>query len=249
MKKSSIYIGTSGWKYKHWDGVFYPEDLKKTSQLPYYYGIFNTVELNNSFYRQPAAAQFESWKDTVPSDFIFAVKANRFFTHLKKLKVTAEDITALLDKTSHLAEKLGPILFQLPPGWNINTERLESFLSLLPKNYRYTFEFRNQSWYTEEVYELLAKYNCAFCSYDLAGHLSPLAVTADFVYLRLHGPGNKYQGSYTEADLIKWANFAMQHQGEGKDVFIYFDNDQAGYAAFNAQRIKLIIDEKGNASI
>lgn len=244
MKKhGKIWIGTSGYKYKHWDGVFYPPDLKKVNQLQYYHGIFDTVELNNSFYRQPAAGNFENWKNSVPDNFVYAVKANRFFTHLKKFNVTKNEILEFLDNSAHLDEKLGPVLFQLPPSWNINLERLAHFLTLLPKHYRYTFEFRNHSWYGDELYELLKSHNCAFCIYELAGHLSPLPVTADFVYVRLHGPGDKYQGSYSEQDLLKWAKFAAEWQQQGHDVFIYFDNDQAGYAAFNAQRLKEMVEK------
>ncbi|MDQ8052175.1 MAG: DUF72 domain-containing protein [Pedobacter sp.] len=240
-KQGKIFIGTSGWKYKHWDDVFYPKMLKKSDQLNYYHHLFNTVELNNSFYRQPEAHQFAAWKMGVPDDFIFAVKANRFFTHLKKLNVTESDVLSFLDQAAHLEQKLGPILFQLPPSWKINLQRLENFLNLLPKNYRYTFEFRNHTWYGEELYRMLANYNCAFCIYELAGHLSPLPITADFTYVRLHGPGDKYQGSYTTKALEKWANFAKDASTNGKDVYIYFDNDQAGYAAYNAQELKKII--------
>jgi uncharacterized protein YecE (DUF72 family) len=241
MKSGKIYIGTSGWKYKHWDSTFYPETLKKVDQLKYYHQIFNTVELNNSFYRQPEAETFKNWKLSVPDDFIFAVKGNRYFTHLKKLNVSKTDVMDFLDKTAHLEEKLGPILFQLPPSWNINLERLSSFLALLPNAFRYTFEFRNHSWYTQEVYNLLEKHNCSFCIYELAGHLSPLPITADFVYVRLHGPGDKYQGSYSKEDLNKWANFIKDYSKAGKDVFIYFDNDQEGYAAFNAITLKELL--------
>jgi len=234
---NSIYVGTSGWKYKHWDNNFYPKEIKNTKQLDYYQSKFDTVELNNSFYREPDAKQFENWKNAVGASFLYAVKANRYFTHLKKLKVTQDEISSFLDKVAHLEEKLGPILFQLPPSWKINTERLSNFLELLPKQFKYTFEFRNQSWYSPEVDELLTKHNAAFCIYELAGHLSPLKVTADFVYIRLHGPGAKYQGSYTIEVLEEWAKRCKQWQEEGKTVFIYFDNDQAGYAAFNALQL------------
>jgi uncharacterized protein YecE (DUF72 family) len=243
-KQAKIYIGTSGWKYKHWDTIFYPDDLKKTDQLSYYHSIFNTVELNNSFYRQPSASNFENWKNSVPSDFVFAVKGNRFFTHLKKLSVSKFELLPFLDNAACLEDKLGPILFQLPPKWQINTERLANFLELLPRNYRYTFEFRNHTWYSKEVYDLLSRYNCAFCIYELAGHLSPLPITADFVYIRLHGPGDKYQGSYSTKNLTTWANFITQRIEEKRDVYIYFDNDQAGYAAFNAISLKEMVSLK-----
>lgn len=241
MKKGKIYIGTSGWKYKHWNGVFYPKELKQKDQLHYYYQLFNTVELNNSFYRQPTAENFSAWRAAVPAGFTYAVKANRYFTHLKKLKVNAEEIEEFLNNSAYLKEKLGPILFQLPPHWHINTERLAHFLALLPKGFRYVFEFRNQTWYHEEVNDLLANYNAAFCIYELAGHSSPLSVTADFVYVRLHGPGAKYQGSYNDETLKTWANFAENMVNSDKDIYIYFDNDQAGYAAFNAKRLNEMV--------
>lgn len=244
MKKAAqIYIGTSGWKYKHWDNTFYPEDLKKADQLIYYQNKFNTVELNNSFYRQPDASQFMKWKDAVTGHFLYAVKANRFFTHLKKLKVEQDSILSFLENASHLGEKLGPILFQLPPKWKLNIERLSYFIKLLPKSYQYTFEFRNPTWYHPEVYDLLKEHNCAFCIYELAGHISPITVTANFVYVRLHGPGDKYQGSYTNKELEKWALYCKEWQDLNKSVYLYFDNDQAGYAAFNALKLIEILKE------
>jgi uncharacterized protein YecE (DUF72 family) len=136
---------------------------------------------------------------------------------------------------------MGPILYQLPPGWKINTERFAEFLKSIPKGFRSTFEFRNATWYTPEVIQLLNKFNCAFCIYQLNGHQSPMEVTADFVYIRLHGPGGKYQGSYSESELQTWADRIRKWQAEGKDVFIYFDNDQAGYAAFNASYLRSIV--------
>jgi uncharacterized protein YecE (DUF72 family) len=241
MKKRYIYISTSGWSYKHWDNVFYPSNLKKANQLQYYNSLFNTIEINNSFYRQPKPENYANWESIVDSSFKFSVKANRYFTHLKKLKVSQHDIEDFLKGVDCLNEKLGPILFQLPPKWNINPERFESFLAMLPNNYRYVFEFRNHSWYHSSIYELLKKYNCAFCIYELDGHLSPIELTADFLYIRLHGPGAKYQGSYTKKTLRKWANVCLSEQKKGRDVFIYFDNDQNGYAAFNALEIEKMI--------
>ena len=244
MKNASIYIGTSGWKYKHWNNVFYPSDIKEKDQLNYYCELFETVELNNSFYRQPKEQNYLDWKSSVPNDFVFAVKANRYFTHLKKLKVEANDINTFLDRAAHLENKLGPILFQFPPTWKINIERLGNFLKLLPQNQEFAFEFRNTTWYHPEVDSLLRQYNIAFCIYELDGHLSPLTVTADFIYIRLHGPAGKYQGFYTDSDLEKWAEFAKDAVKDSKKVYIYFDNDQAGYAAFNAKRLKELIFTK-----
>lgn len=201
MKKGSIYIGTSGWKYKHWKGTFYPPGLKEKDELTYYLDFFNTVEINYSFYRQPSATNFSNWKIAVPDQFIFSVKANRYFTHLKKLNTDVATLSKFIDSVAHLEDRLGPILFQLPPKWKVNLERLKDFIQLLPSSFRYAFEFRNHTWYTDEVNQLLSNHNIAFCIYELAGHLSPLTVTADFVYIRLHGPGAKYEGSYQDKAL------------------------------------------------
>lgn len=232
-----MFIGTSGWHYKHWKGTFYPADIKDSDQFSYYGKVFKTVELNNSFYHLPALSTFTEWRKSSPRDFIFSVKGSRYITHMKKLKVDKPSIRKFMSHAGRLKEKLGPILFQLPPHWKINIQRLADFLPLLPKEHRYTFEFRNPTWYVKETYELLQQYNSAFCIYELAGHLTPLQVTADFVYIRLHGPGNKYQGSYPDRTLKKWAIRCKQWQQEKKQVYIYFDNDQAGYAAFNAKRL------------
>jgi uncharacterized protein YecE (DUF72 family) len=241
MKKGKIHIGTSGWAYKHWKGVFYPPETKEKDQFAYYCQNFDTVEINNSFYRLPSAATFDSWKQKAPENFIFSVKASRYITHMKKLKADAASRNKFLSHASKLDHKMGPVLFQLPPKWRANTDRLATFLYKLPKKYLYTFEFRDPSWFKKEVYDLLHEYNSAFCIYDLAEHLSPLEETADFIYIRLHGPGNKYQGSYTDKALKEWASRCKRWQKKGKDVYIYFDNDQKGYAAFNAISLKKFI--------
>lgn len=238
MRKAKIHIGTSGWHYKHWKGTFYPPDIKESQQFEAYLKYFSTVELNNSFYMLPAAKTFENWHKATPDNFVFAVKASRFFTHMKKLIVDKTSISKFFTNASKLERKLGVVLFQLPPKWQANAERLQNFISALPKGYRFTFEFREHSWYNEEVYGILKNNNCAFCIYELQYHLSPLEVTADFVYVRLHGPGNKYQGSYSDETLKEWAVRCKKWEQQGKDVFIYFDNDQEGYAAFNAVRLK-----------
>lgn len=238
MNPSKIWIGTSGWNYKHWRGRFYPEELKHAEEFEYYQHFFDTVELNNPFYHLPPPETFKHWKAETPKDFVFAVKASRYITHMKKLKDAGDALDTFFSNARLLGKKLGPVLFQLPPGWKVNEERLGDFLKQLPKKKKYAFEFRNTTWYTEGVYQLLRKYNCAFCIYELAGHTSPLQVTADFVYIRLHGPGNKYQGNYSTATLKKWTKKMTEWSSEGKEVYMYFDNDQNAYAAFNAQKIK-----------
>ena len=239
--KGKIYIGTSGWHYKHWVGTFYPEGTKDSEQLSYYLRFFKSVEINNSFYRLPPPKNFKNWKTAVPDDFIFAVKGSRFISHMKKLKVEYDNIEIFFKSVRRLREKLGPILFQLPPKWKINTKRLSDFLRMLPKKHRFAFEFRNQTWYHEDIYNLLRKYNCSFCIYELEHHLSPVLTTADFVYIRLHGPDGKYAGSYSNRELKEWATRCRSWQRKGKDVYLYFDNDQLGYAAFNAKTLQKFI--------
>ncbi|MGV3762222.1 DUF72 domain-containing protein [Parapedobacter sp.] len=242
MATGNIYIGTSGWHYNHWKKNFYPENLKQPDWLSYYGETFHTGELNNSFYRTPNATTFEKWKTSVPPAFVFAVKANRFITHSRKLQGAQQFTTDFIQRSSQLDEKLGPILFQLPPYWSVDKEALADFANALPNGHRYVFEFRNQTWYDEEVYEILRANNCAFCIYELAGHLSPLEITADFVYVRLHGPGNKYEGKYTDTNLSEWSKRGRSWQHDDKTVYIYFDNDQHGYAVENAKTLKAMIN-------
>jgi uncharacterized protein YecE (DUF72 family) len=239
-----IYIGTSGWHYKHWLGNFYPEKLPFSKMLDYYCKHFNTVEINNSFYMLPQVSTLESWRDGTPKNFKFAIKASRFLTHNKKLKEPENALNNFLPRAEALGDKLGPILFQLPPKWKVNRERLEEFLQALPKYHRYTFEFREPSWITPEIYKVLRQYNAAFCIYELAGFHSPIEVTADFVYVRLHGPGHRYQGSYDPPTLRKWADRIERWTEEDRSVFIYFDNDQAAYAAKNALTLKRMVAER-----
>lgn len=237
-----VYVGTSGWHYKHWLGNWYPEGTRASDQFAYYKKHFKTVEINNSFYRLPTMKTFSAWREAAPRGFLYSVKASRYITHMRKLKEPKQSMKAFMTNVAVLKEKLGPILFQLPPSWNVNTERLAEFLQALPTKHRYAFEFRNASWYTDEVYAMLNEHDCAFCIYELAGHLAPPEITASFVYVRLHGPGEKYQGSYSDQALRNWAKKCRECTGAGKDVFVYFDNDQAGYAAINAQRLREILE-------
>jgi uncharacterized protein YecE (DUF72 family) len=238
MKKGKVCIGTSGWHYTHWKGPFYPEELSNKEMLSFYVKHFSTVEMNRTFYSVPKKSVFQGYCDKVPRSFIFAVKASRFITHIKHLKDPKKTLKRFFQSVDCLKTHLGPILFQLSPSWKLNIERLASFLKALPKGHRYVFEFRNPTWLCDPVYDLLRKYNVAFCIYELDHFLSPNAVTADFVYVRLHGPKGAYQGSYSPAILKKWAHFFKKELKEGKDVYCYFDNDQKGYAAKNAMELK-----------
>ena len=238
MMKGKIFIGTSGWNYKHWKGNFYPEELKQKKWLEFYSDKLKSVEINNSFYHLPETKTLKTWKDITPQNFIFAVKGSRYITHMKKLKAPKTSSRKLFTRIKHLGNKLGPILFQLPPGWGYNRERFQNFIESMPDKYRYTFEFREKEWWNDEVLELLKKHNAAFCIYELAGILTPEEITADFVYIRLHGPGGKYQGNYSKKQLSGWAGAITAWQKKNKDVYLYFDNDDRGYAVKNAQELK-----------
>lgn len=234
MNKGSLYIGTSGWNYDHWKGCFYPESIRKDDWFRYYSGVFDTVEINNSFYKLPSRSAFEKWYRNSPENYTFAVKANRYITHMKKLKDPEEPVSNFMDNITALKDKLGPVLFQLPPGWNRNYERLESFVKALPDKYRYTFEFRNESWWNDDIIDLLRRNNIAFCIFDLDGKISPKEVTADFVYIRLHGPNGAYRGRYGRRGLSGWAGAINSWKAQGSDIYCYFDNDENAYAALDA---------------
>lgn len=208
--------------------------------LDHYVRQFDTVELNNTFYRLPAPAALEAWRDSTPGAFHFAVKGSRFLTHMKKLRNAEAGLRRFLDAVEILGRKLGPILFQLPPNWHADADRLEAFLALLPRR-RCAFEFRDPSWNTEAVYELLARHNAGYCIYDLAGYQSPIEVTADFVYIRLHGPGGKYQGTYDDAELADWARRIDAWNRKLAAVYVYFDNDDSGFAPRDALRLKALL--------
>lgn len=233
-----VHIGTSGWHYMHWKGPFYPEDLPARRFLEYYAARFSTAEVNNTFYQLPKADKLEAWRETVPDDFVFTVKASRYLTHMKKLKDPAETLKTFYDAVAPLGEAIGPILFQLPPRWGYDGERLGAFLTHLSADYRHVFEFRDPSWFNADAFDRLAAHDAAFCIYELAGQSSPREVTTDLVYVRLHGPGDAYQGSYDAHALSGWAGAAAAWTRAGKTVYVYFDNDDQGHAVANAHELR-----------
>jgi uncharacterized protein YecE (DUF72 family) len=239
-----VWIGTSGWHYKHWLGAFYPPKTPAAGMLAYYSQFFDTVEINNSFYRLPPESALADWRDSTPPGFLFAMKGSRFLTHMKKLKDAEEGLERFLQRAEILGGKLGPILFQLPPNWEVNLPRLEEFLRILPAHHRYAFEFRNASWNVPSIYELLSAYHAGYCIFHLAGAQSSIQITGPFAYLRLHGPGGKYQGSYSTADLHSWAQWISKWTSAGLDAYVYFDNDDSGYAVQNAMSLKAMIFQK-----
>jgi uncharacterized protein YecE (DUF72 family) len=210
--------------------------------LPWYQEHFDTVELNNTFYRLPEESAVQSWHATTPPGFRFAVKGSRFLTHMKKLKDPEAGLEKFFSRVDLLKGKLGPVLFQLPPNFEVNIERLDAFLQALPKRRRYAFEFRDESWNCDEVYQLLRKRRVAYCPFHLAGYQSPIEITANFTYVRLHGPGGKYQGSYDDNALRKWADRIREWRNSLRAIYVYFDNDDSGYAAHNALRLRELVD-------
>lgn len=241
--KPELRIGTSGWSYDHWEGPFYPADLAQGERLAHYREHFDTVEINNTFYQVPEEGTFRTWLDEVSADFEFAVKANRYITHMKKLKDPREPLENFFQGITRLRENLGPILFQLPPNWHYNHGRLEEFLEALPAGRRYTFEFRDPEWINARSLRLLEGHGAAFCIYDYEGRTSPKHITANFVYIRLHGPTETaYEGRYTTVDLAGWAGAVSGWLESGKDVYCYFDNDYRGYAVENALELVSMLE-------
>ena len=238
-----ISIGTSGWHYPHWIGPLYPLGMASEEFLPYYARRLSTVEINNTFYHLPTPHTLREWEKQTPKHFLFACKGSRFITHMKKLKDPEKSIERFFETITGLKHKLGPILFQLPPHWKMNVLRLEEFLKALPKPFRYAFEFRDASWFAQPVYDVLSKYEAAFCLYHLAGQWSPEIGTTDYVYIRLHGPGEAYQGKYDAQTLRTWANKCQKWAQSGKDVYCYFDNDEKGFSVINALTLKSMIKE------
>jgi uncharacterized protein YecE (DUF72 family) len=245
---AKVFIGTSGYSYRHWEnGVFYPQDLPKNKQLQYYSQFFKTVELNVTFYRLPEQKVFSSWDKRTPSDFSFAVKGSRFITHIKKLEDSKEPLRIFFERILSLKEKVAVVLWQLPPSFRINLERLKNFIKNLKiwETYRQAFEFRHPSWFCDEVYRFLKAYNITICHIDWPGLKEQPKTTFPFIYIRRHGPVGKrlYMGCYLLEELEQDAIFIKKQIKEGKDVFIYFNNDAFGYAIKNALELKKILGE------
>jgi uncharacterized protein YecE (DUF72 family) len=238
---SKIYIGTSGYIYPHWEGIFYPEDWPKSRKLEFYCQHFDTVELNNTFYRLPGEKAFEGWRKRTPKDFIFAVKVSRFITHVKKLVDCKESWKIFLKRALILKEKLGPLLFQLPPFLKADPKKLEDFVKMIlkesPKGLRFAFEFRNESWCDEKIYHILKKFNLAWVIVDSPSWPKVYQVTADFVYVRMHGSKILFGSKYTKKELEDLAKKIKKWKKQNLDVYVYFNNDAHGYAVENAKEL------------
>lgn len=242
-----VFVGTSGYNYKHWsEGVFYPKKLPQRKWLEYYGETFNTVELNVTFYRLPKTETFEGWRQRTEPNFGFAVKGSRYITHVKKFKECEEPVKLFFAHASALKNKLEVVLWQLPPNLKLNLKKLEQFCSLLKnlvssKNTRQSFEFRHQTWFCREVYELLKNYNFSLCIAHSSRYPRDEVVTADFVYLRFHGGEVLYGSKYSDDELHSWASKAKMWLKSGKDIYAYFNNDAYGYAVKNAETFKEMI--------
>ena len=234
-------IGTSGWVYPHWQGVFYPSDLKQPHWFRHYAREFDTVEINNTFYRLPAEKTFDRWREQAPAGFTYAVKASRYITHVRRLKDCAEPLQRFLHRVQRLGNHLGPILYQLPPRWRANPERLAAFATLLPADRLHVFEFRDERWFTEPVREVLAEHNLSFCIFDMPGLRCPQWITGPIVYVRFHGSASLYAGRYTQEELAQWAETIRGFLATGRDVYAYFNNDAFGHAVINARELRALL--------
>lgn len=239
-----VYLGTSGWNYRHWSGgVFYPKGSKPSEWLSYYARSFDSVEINYTFYRLPEKNVFETWYEETPPDFTFTVKASRFITHLKKLLDPQEHVPRLLENASGLKDKLGVVLYQLPPYWGFDRERLEGLLQVIDRQeivpgVRSALEVRDESWYNQVLFAILREHNVPLVLADQPGFAAEGPLTADFVFLRRHGPGERYASNYPDEMLKKDAWRIREWIAEGRDVYIYFNNDVHGYAVQNALTLK-----------
>jgi uncharacterized protein YecE (DUF72 family) len=236
---ADVRIGTSGWHYGSWRGPFYPPGVTLKNQLRFYSTQFLSAELNGVFYRTPTPEAVKGWREQTPDDFVFAWKASKFITHWKRLSEKSINSLELLeDRISLLGDKAGPILFQLPPQFEVNEERLASFLKMLSPKRRYAFEFRHPSWYAPRILRVLKDENISLCISDHHHAPAPWKRTADFVYVRGHGPGGRYRDHYTPTMLAAWAKHIKSWKRQGCDVFVYFDNDQKSAAPLDAARLQ-----------
>lgn len=237
---SRVRIGTSGYQYKHWKGDFYPQDMAVKDWFDHYTKFFDTVEINNTFYRMAQAETFAEWKAAAPKDFCYVIKYSKFGTHRKKLKDPQGHVNYFLERVVHLGDTLGPVLVQLPPKWKRNVERLRNFLEVTPRDLRWAIEVRDPDWLDEEFYAVLREFNAALVIHDMIPS-HPRVTTANWIYLRYHG--QNYAGSYTEAELSKIADDIKDHRQHGRDVFAFFNNDLGGHAVRNALTLKKMLGQ------
>ncbi len=232
---TKFHVGCSGWSYRHWRADFYPEGLPQRAWFEHYAGQFQTVELNTTFYRLPAAKTVRSWADAAPRGFTFAIKASRLITHYRRLKDCEEELDTFFERMSPLEPHEGPILYQLPPQFERDAERLRAFLRVLPPGHTHAFEFRHRSWWEPEVFELLENRHAAFVMFDMGKTRTPVVATSAHAYLRLHGPG-RYSGGYPRERLRWWHEQIAAL--EASTAWVYFNNDLGGHAPRDAMTFR-----------
>lgn len=238
-----VHIGCSGWVYRHWRDLFYPAKLPQRLWFAHYSDTFRTVELNTSFYHLPKAETFAKWRDQAPEGFHYAVKAPRFITHMKKLKDCSEPVEEFLGRARNLGAAIGPILYQLPPRWTFDRERLEDFIALLPTDLAHVFEFREKSWLAEEALDLLDRRGIAFCAHDMPGLATPPWASGPIAYVRFHGGTGKYVGRYSDGALLAWTDWIVAQASAGRDIWCYFNNDIHGHAVHDALTLRAMVSQ------
>ncbi|MFA9201394.1 MAG: DUF72 domain-containing protein [Cypionkella sp.] len=241
FRAAPVRIGCSGWMYKHWRWLFYPDKLPVKRWFAFYAERFDTVEINNSFYRLPKPETFAAWRDQAPAGFAYAVKANRYLTQAKKLADCAEPMARMMAAIAPLGTALGPILYQLPPRFALNLERLESFLGLLPSGYEHVFEFRDPSWYCAPVYDALARHGASLCLHDMPRSATVRRAAGPVAYVRFHGAGGKYVGRYAGNVLAGWAEWLAAEARGGRPAWVYFNNDIHGHAIDDALAFRAMV--------
>jgi len=241
----AVFVGTSGWSYDHWVGVLYPRGASSLARLDAYARRFRTVEVNNTFYRWPRDEVFESWRERLPPGFVVTVKASRGLTQFRKLNDPGPWLDRMEAGVSRLGPMRGPMLFQLPPHFPRDLDRLDAFLAAIPPGRASAVEFRHPSWDVEETFAVLERRGAAYVVTSGANLPCVLRATAPFVYVRLHGPDRDhlYAGSYPEPDLRWWADRVAEWRSQGRDVFAYFNNDGYGHAVHNALRLRELVGE------
>lgn len=237
--RARVRVGCSGWVYPHWRGPFYPPDLPEDAWFAHYARAFDTVEINSSFYGLPTPRTVAAWKAQAPPGFVYAVKANRFITHMKKLRQPRRPLRLFIGRMRGLGEHLGPVLYQLPPNWRCDPGRLEAFLRCLPAEGTHVFEFRHPSWLTDEVLSLLDRHGASLCVHDLLD--MPRLAVGRVAYVRFHGTQPWYAGGYGASALRSWARWLGAEAAAGRGGFAYFNNDAGGQAVVDARRLARLV--------
>jgi uncharacterized protein YecE (DUF72 family) len=239
------WIGTSGWEYHHWRGAFYPPDVPKRRWLEAYAERFDTVELNATFYRLPGAETFDRWRDRVPSGFRFAVKASRYLTHVRRLRDPDEPIQRLWTRARRLRNRFGPVLYQLPPRWSPDPERLAAFLAAIPRDHPQAIEVRDRRWYRADLVDLITREGVALCIHDMPGSGDAPMPVEPFAYVRFHGAKARYGGRYSDERLAEWSERIAEWVGRGLSVWAFFNNDVDGHAPRDAARLREMLASRG----